>query len=127
MKHLDTRFDPIFEIEFTREEVDLLKRCAHAHYDATCKAAGECGGVIYGLSNGLDFGCEGGQDLRWREVDLLCKILEVAGFMGGKPTATAAKLLTDLRRVLTSYPGAKLATPEEFGKEQDDARNERKS
>ncbi|MCK5306996.1 MAG: hypothetical protein KAJ73_00155 [Zetaproteobacteria bacterium] len=76
MKLDSIHFDPVALIQFNIDDVTLLKGCASSHYDGTCKAAGEPGGIIYGIGNIVD--CDNGTPyaLKFRQIDLLCKVLE---------------------------------------------------
>lgn len=110
MQHTDTTFDPVFHFRFTREEVGLMIECSQKHYDAVCKTASECGGFLYGINNKLDFG-PNDCSLKWRELDILCKILEVGNYLDTMEKRGATFVLSlGLRRVLRDYPGAQLKT-----------------
>lgn len=60
------------DVQFNQDELNLLHDCTRKHYDASCFTAGRCGGFVYGLRNSGGRGA-----LNTREVDKLCKILEV--------------------------------------------------
>lgn len=79
MKHLSTRYEPIWLVQFTKADVDALRYCSQRHYDGKCKAASEEGGVIYGISNSVEWST-GQYELRFRDADLLGKVLEVAQY-----------------------------------------------
>jgi hypothetical protein len=73
MKLQRVLFKPSVQVKFTRIEISVLMQLSAMHYDGVCKAAGQCGGFLYGIANGND-------TLSWREIDLLGKICEGASF-----------------------------------------------
>lgn len=65
-------------MRFTREEVDLLMKLSAMHYDGHCQQVGQEGGFLFGLNNTIDWESECA--LKFREIDTLCKILEIAHY-----------------------------------------------
>lgn len=66
-------------LEFTREEAELLRECARAHYDGACQLAAEPGprGIINGMVNSAEFRDGVGEaHLNGRDLDLLRKVVE---------------------------------------------------
>lgn len=61
---------------FTEDEVKLLMRCSHLHYDFACQQVGLQGGFLYGMSVACPFDGKADRDLTFREIDMLCKVLE---------------------------------------------------
>lgn len=83
MNRENYRFQVLTNISFTEEEVDQLILFSRQHYDGTCKAAAEHGGILRGLKNYFLFIPEGeskpktsSYEFTSRELDLLCKITE---------------------------------------------------
>jgi hypothetical protein len=70
-------------LDFTREEAGFLRDRAREHYDGTCRAAAEPGqhspaGLINGMMVVSSDTGSGWQVFTFREIDLLCKVLEPA-------------------------------------------------
>jgi hypothetical protein len=74
-------YEPQIELRFSQAEIDLLRECAEHHYDGTCQAAARQGGLLYGCNP------EAPNLLKFREVDLLAKIVEMQ-----KPSALSYQL-----------------------------------
>lgn len=93
MKLIRVRQEPHFLVELTRDEVEKLAHYSDRHYDGTCRGLNQVGGIICGFRNRLELigadvllaarklnGIELIQiELSWRDVDLLCKVLEDEG------------------------------------------------
>lgn len=73
-------FIPELEIEFSRAEITALMEASAAHYDSTCRKAGQIGGFLYGIKNQLFPGKNSNDTtsarLTWGQVNLLAKIAE---------------------------------------------------
>lgn len=77
-------FNPVCDLTFTKEEVELLMRLSAMHYDAHCREVGKVGGFLFGMNNRyvlevpevVALGDE--MTLAFRDIDTLCKILESA-------------------------------------------------
>ena len=90
IKLIATEYEPHWVVEFSEADVELLDSCAKSHYDAACRAMAEVGGLIFGMRNEIK--AERAQAehisnlaayvlpiqrrLTFRELDLLCKIVE---------------------------------------------------
>lgn len=66
------------EVQFTREELEILLVLSKHHYDGHCRSVSEVGGFLYGIKNGFKFAPEIPHHLKFREIDTLCKILEMS-------------------------------------------------
>ena len=75
MKLQTIHFDPVAMLQFTADDVLILKRCAETHYDRACRAAGEQGGLLHGVGNAVEYS-DGVRSLKFGDIDLLCKVLE---------------------------------------------------
>lgn len=75
-------FEPKARIRFTREEVNALKRMSEGHYDWECKSLSipGKGAIINGLVNSLTVSDLAECTCVFRDVDLLAKVCEQAGF-----------------------------------------------
>lgn len=75
---LETVMTPTWRVSFTKEEVLQLSKCSQSHYDFECQQLARTGGIIYGLLNSVEAldhpSCE--ISLRFRDVDILAKVLE---------------------------------------------------
>ncbi len=94
---------PKFKIMLTKNQVAVLMKLSDLHYDGKCQSFGRLGGLIRGWQNcwdadlvinptpsdELDFYCS------HKELDILCKILEINHFM---------RMLANTE--LTDYPDA---------------------
>jgi hypothetical protein len=74
-------YEPRARVTLDHDDVEALARCAENHYDHRCRAAGERGGLVYGMRTRMGFAREDGQTtidrtLASDEVDLLIKIAE---------------------------------------------------
>lgn len=92
MKLKSTEYVPRFRVLFTVEEASLLMAASQKHYDGECRQASECGGIIYGIRNTVPY--KVAAILRWRDIDLLCKVLE------NEPGQFAMDLFVALQKVL---------------------------
>lgn len=83
MRRADHYYLVEIDLEFTREEINLLAACARDHYDAKCIEANERG-FINGMRNCLPTGTQPKDTAVWRfswsEVDLAAKITECVGY-----------------------------------------------
>ena len=72
-------FEPKAVIEFTEEEISVLKELSEHHYDATCRSLSVPGrgAIINGLVNSIKDGVAE-WTLTNRETQLLCKCCEMA-------------------------------------------------
>lgn len=83
MKLETIEFVPRCALEFDADEVRLLMRLSALHYDAHCREVGKVGGFLYGLNNRYvevvpEVVALGNTvTLSFREIDTLCKILEL--------------------------------------------------
>lgn len=57
IRQIEITWSPIFWLDLTVEQVNLLMQMSAMHYDARCKQAGQVGGFLYGWSN----------QVRWRD------------------------------------------------------------
>ena len=73
MKLTAIQFEPSARVKFTKREISVLMQLSAMHYDHVCKAAGKCGGFLWGIRNGND-------KLTWHDLDILGKICEGASF-----------------------------------------------
>jgi hypothetical protein len=87
-------------ISFTAADIELLMSLAKRHYDYKCKAAGECGGFIYGLNNQLIFARAQGtaqpvilDAWSFGECDRAAKICEYANYEKDQLVVTAASCI----------------------------------
>ena len=71
------------EVEFTDEELKMLGLLAVNHYDGHCRSIAARGGFLYGMQNHQTFSLEADaqakpvHQLEFREIDTLCKVLEM--------------------------------------------------
>jgi hypothetical protein len=80
MKLTEISFRPRANVEFSPEEVSVLMKCSHHHYDGRCQDASLHGGFLYGISNSLNAG-KADAVLDWDEIDTLAKIVEVGQYL----------------------------------------------
>lgn len=108
MKRTAFSYEVSARLDFTLEEATFLRDRAREHYDAACRAAAEPGqhspaGLINGMVNAADSLSETpGRGWRWftfREIDLLCKVLELPR-SHPEHSATAWQLTLELKRAL---------------------------
>lgn len=69
------------EVLFTMDEVKLLGVLAANHYDRHCKSVAERGGFLFGMRNHQEFSDGAPHVLSSREIDTLCKILEMRSML----------------------------------------------
>ncbi len=109
MRTLAIRFIPSARITLSVAEVTLLMQCSRHHSDGKCKAAGTPGGLIFGLNNlfgkGAPLRAKGddykGYEVKWRDLDTLSKVLEVARFFRDEKKANLAiDLSFDFKRLM---------------------------
>lgn len=84
MKLTAITFKASCQLTFMREEVELLMYLSAQHYDAHSREVGQERGFLFGLNNRYvvlpDMGIEQNAEsstLSFREIDTLCKILEM--------------------------------------------------
>ena len=92
-------------IVFAKAELRVLNTLAEHHYDGNCQAMAKQGGTIYGLLNTFEADEKAEFAESWpmtfREVDLLCKICEMAVYPhGGADVSLGVELGSELHRVL---------------------------
>jgi hypothetical protein len=63
------------------EELKLLGLLAVNHYDGHCKSVAKQGGFLYGMQNHQEFSNGAPHVLSFREIDTLCKILEMRSML----------------------------------------------
>ena len=71
MKILARVLEPKYELQFTPEEVTLLRDASARHYDFVCKKLGQEYGVIAVLQR------HPAVEVDRRTIDLLCKVMEM--------------------------------------------------
>jgi hypothetical protein len=76
MKFLKVYYVSEAQITFTKDDLDLLMKCSASHYDATCRAAGNIGGFLYGYTQQLNVQADVEVFVSFRHLDLLAKITE---------------------------------------------------
>lgn len=69
---------PKIKLSFTHDDLQLLMKYSHKHYDCHCCSVGEPGGFLYGMNNHFsgDPKERSTFNLTFREVDTLAKITE---------------------------------------------------
>jgi len=80
MKLISIDYEPVFEVEFSAYEIQVMREGSDHHYDHTCKSLNQPGGILYGMNNTLELGDSQGKavwNLKRRDVELLRKILEM--------------------------------------------------
>jgi len=93
MKLTQVVFEPKAEIEFTRADLRILFELSERHYDGVCRSLSERGGMLYGMRNEFRFCSTANKKLLIvtrtlanREVQLLCKLCEIASYwLGSRP------------------------------------------
>lgn len=81
MKHLSTIYKPELDVEFTADELDQLHVCSKGHYDEICRSLGSRLGKIGQMCRIFATMAPAevpSFSLTWRDLDLLCKIVEGA-------------------------------------------------
>jgi hypothetical protein len=94
MKLISIYFSPTARVSFTAMELEFLMACSAHHYDGTCEDAGREGGFLFSLNSWAKHMDSLDHTLTWRQVDTLCKILEMPA------TAGELKEVELFRRVL---------------------------
>ncbi len=81
MKLKSVEYLPVAVIELTPADLEILIACSRAHYDYTCRSAGEHVGFLYGMEQRAKHvpGCE--HHLDRRHMDTLCKIIETLPYI----------------------------------------------
>lgn len=108
MNYITTHYRPEFEIELTVRDVEIMALCSDRHYDFKCQSLNKQGGRIYGFRNMLLILNEEPEStpkiitvvLAWRDVDILCKVLEQSVLIR-EVAEDGLKLLYQLHRLLT--------------------------
>lgn len=92
-------FKAACQLTFTKEEVELLMKLSASHYDAHCREVGQVGGFLFGLNNRISILTDAVSEptLSFREINTLCKILEIHGRL----EELAEDLAHDLQDCLT--------------------------
>ena len=78
-------------LALTRKEISHMMECSKRHGDLKCHAASQEGGFLFGWCNQMDWAEESGEhevEVRatYRQMDTLCKILEVEPMMANMGT-----------------------------------------
>ncbi len=105
MKRTAFAYEVTTRLEFSLEEARFLRDRAREHYDGACQEAARPGprGLIHGMVNAAGTIGQGGAGwsvLAFRDVDLLCKVLEPAMQYQPEHRDRAAPLYFELKRVL---------------------------
>lgn len=90
MRRVKFDIDVKVMLELNEPELELLIECSKAHYDRHCRSISEVGGFLYGMKNMLDIG-EAERSCSFREIDTLCKCLEVSPLLYGKDPIKAVQ------------------------------------
>jgi hypothetical protein len=98
MKLLETQYRPHWVIELTRIEIKQLMKCSESHYDSKCQSVSKIGGIVYGMAIALYRRRKIRTIVTWREVDLLCKVLEQSNLLG-----FGRELFDSFYRLLAEY------------------------
>lgn len=88
-------------IEMPDEDFDFIKKCCANHYDHKVKSTVEVGGFMYGFTNRREWskGEDKTLELEFRQIDLLCKALEMGAYIDAN---AAYRISTALRNILTA-------------------------
>lgn len=82
------RFDisPTYNFYFrlTPDEIGLIGRVADIHYDWVCKAANQNNGIVRSWAKWSELDPEIKCEATFRELDLVCKILEPGNYSGAQ-------------------------------------------
>jgi hypothetical protein len=101
MTILEYVYEPKVRLQFTEDEINVLKFLSEGHYDATCRSLSVPGrgAVINGLINSLE---DGNADmiLANREVQLLCKCCEMAALCEPRVATIGIRLHSELWRAI---------------------------
>lgn len=85
---IDIIGQPTFRFELTVDQALIIQKCAINHYDMVCKKSGMIGGFVYGwvvqTSFEASFESPATVSATFRELDLICKILEAGSQLGLK-------------------------------------------
>lgn len=108
MKRVKYEYEAKAIMSYTREEATILLRYSANHYDGHCRAVGKPGerSFLWGMTHFLRLKEEANDptaqwDLSYRELDLLCKIMEKAGNVcNSSVTPEEHHLYLDLRTAL---------------------------
>ena len=109
MKRTGFTFEVSARVDFTLEEATFLRERAREHFDHTCQLAAEPGvhfpaGLINAMIVIASGAFAGGKGFRWfsfREIDLLCKVLEPAMKHQPAHAHQATKLYFELKSFLS--------------------------
>lgn len=106
MKHIDTIYKAELWVEFTATELNQLNVCSCGHYDAICRSLSLRKGLIAEMCRIFKIMAPAevpSFSLSWRDLDLLCKVLE-----GGSERYGYSRDLYDaLHALLSSTPAMK--------------------
>lgn len=111
MKIIDIKYTPLVELEFASDEVRLLYKCSQQHYDGVCRmlSVPGPGAIINGLMNTLQVDDKAKCMFTFRELDLLCKVVEP--YHGGVSREQVA-LFMNLKRALDNMRTPPVAHPD---------------
>jgi len=107
-------FEPVGQFRFEPDEIELMIECSQMHYDHKCQMAGressEGLGLLVGLRNYHRNTADSFYKLRWRDLDLMAKILEVGQYAGEEKGKASFGLMLVLKRAMHALDQS---TPEE--------------
>lgn len=102
---------PTFHLRITLEQIKLALECSQNHYDETCKAAS---GTYYSSANRKAFLTAAFNtivsipdrpvELTNTEIDILCKVLEIAHTMSRVKKEMGAAMRSQLRAIHSRHP-----------------------
>lgn len=76
---------PLFHVDIDKDTLKALIVCAQNHYDSTCRAAAQQGGVLFSWANTLKFRANSADPVlpvgTFRELDLTLKIAEGSRYL----------------------------------------------
>jgi hypothetical protein len=94
---------PIYYFNLSVKQVEVLQKCSQFQNDSTCKAAGVCGGLIYGwkqLSDAMTPDEKVFHRGDFRDLDLALKILETGWLLSDEDKLIASELKNSFRSIL---------------------------
>lgn len=91
---------PVFWLTISLLTVEALRKLSKLHYDATCKAAAEPGGFLWGWKNMVEDEGKGEVSANFRRLDLSLKICEMADFRLTQLQASEIVLIQDYREAV---------------------------
>jgi hypothetical protein len=104
-------FEPKARVTFTAAEIKVLMVASEQHYDGKCKAAGNIGGEIYGMSIEAEWLQDKPRQsetvtvtrvMTFRQLDLLAKVTEYFGTTGVHGDPVLRDLHWNLNRLLSA-------------------------